>query len=72
MMAKKTVNQLRSELTRLSMRIDQLITNYEIRLDRLKKDKDLLAELKDTINDLKDERTELREAIKEREEDVWR
>jgi chromosome segregation ATPase len=71
MMAKKTLNQLRGDLTRLSMRIDQLSTNYSIRLDRLKKDKEMLEDLKASIQDLKDERKELKEAIEDMEAESW-
>lgn len=72
MMAKKTLNQLRSDLTRLSMRIDQLSTNYSIRLDRLKKDKEILEDLKASIQDLKNERKDLKEAIEDMEAETWR
>lgn len=71
-MAKKTLNQLRSDLTRLSMRIDQLSTNYSIRLDRLKKDKEILEDLKASIQDLKNERKDLKEAIEDMEAETWR
>ncbi|MCH1462024.1 MAG: hypothetical protein L7U25_06685 [Candidatus Poseidonia sp.] len=71
MMAKKTLNQLRSDLTRLSMRIDQLSTNYSIRLDRLKKDKEFLEDLKASIQDLKDDRKDLKDAIEDMEAESW-
>jgi len=71
MMAKKTLNQLRNELTRLSMRIDQLSNAYQVRLDRLKRDKEVLEGMKEDLQSLKEERKDLKESINEMEEEAW-
>jgi uncharacterized coiled-coil DUF342 family protein len=71
MMAKKTLNQLRNDLTRLSMRIDQLANAYQVRLDRIKRDKEILEGMKEDLQSMKEEREELRESIHEMEEEAW-